>query len=150
MGLGIGLYFFMSFEGSSYRFVYPNRGRIFLRKNSNGLKVMGGYSGSRNSQLKNRPLKVDFRKASTKCSKFCNKYSYRPHFVVEATQKSCDLCSVYVFVRYLTVHIVSIDCTFIFINTNRIKISTFLFNFINNLLMQKRHTKQTDPNMFLK
>ena len=111
---------------------------------------MGGYSGSRNSQLKNRPLKVDFRKASTKCSKFCNKYSYRPHFVVEATQKSCDLCSVYVFVRYLTVHIVSIDCTFIFINTNRIKISTFLFNFINNLLMQKRHTKQTDPNMFLK
>ena len=31
--------FFMSFEGSSYWFVYPNRGRIFLRENSNGLKV---------------------------------------------------------------------------------------------------------------
>ena len=39
MGLGIGLYFFMSFEGSSYWFVYPNRGRIFLRENSNGLTV---------------------------------------------------------------------------------------------------------------
>ena len=31
--------FFMSFEGSSYWFVYPNRGRIFLRENSNGLTV---------------------------------------------------------------------------------------------------------------
>ena len=32
--------FFMSFEGSSYWFIYPNRGRIFLRENSNGLKVL--------------------------------------------------------------------------------------------------------------
>ena len=32
--------FFMSFEGSSYWFIYLNRGRIFLRENSNGLKVV--------------------------------------------------------------------------------------------------------------
>ena len=31
--------FFMSFEGFSYWFIYPNRGRIFLRENSNCLKV---------------------------------------------------------------------------------------------------------------
>ena len=37
VGLGNGLYFYMSFEGSSYLFVYPNRGPIFLRGNSNGL-----------------------------------------------------------------------------------------------------------------
>ena len=38
----------MSFEGSFYWFVYPNRGRIFLRENSNGLTV-------RHRLLKTRP-----------------------------------------------------------------------------------------------
>ena len=36
--------FFTSFEGSSYWFVYPNRGRIYLRGSSNGLKVRHVYS----------------------------------------------------------------------------------------------------------
>ena len=50
--------FFISFEGSSYWFVYPNRGRIFLRENSNGLKVgqsiyvsVSPYFGEHKQQL---------------------------------------------------------------------------------------------------
>ena len=39
MGLGNGLYFLMSFEGSSYWFESVNRGRAFLRELSKNHKV---------------------------------------------------------------------------------------------------------------
>ena len=39
MGLGNGLYFLMSFEGSSYWFESVNRGRAFLRELSKNHRV---------------------------------------------------------------------------------------------------------------
>ena len=70
--MGLAFTFFMSFEGSSYWFVYPNRGGIFLRENSNGLKVshqtvvlMGSFGQSTDGkEMKNSLSLVRVEKSS--------------------------------------------------------------------------------------